>query len=76
MEIVGISVDRNEAAWLQAVEEDALPYIQVRDVEGNVGDDYAVVYIPSNFLYDQHGVMVAKGLRGEELEAKLAELLQ
>ena len=76
LEIVGISVDRNEAAWLQAVEEDALPYIQVRDVEGNVGDDYAVVYIPSNFLYDQHGVMVAKGLRGEELEAKLAELLK
>ena len=76
LEIVGISVDRNEAAWLQAVEEDALPYIQVRDAEGNVGDDYAVVYIPSNFLYDQNGVMIAKGLRGEELEAKLAELLQ
>ena len=76
LEIIGISVDRNEAMWLQAVEEDALPYIQVRDAEGNVGDDYAVVYIPSNFLYDQNGVMVAKGLRGEELEAKLAELLK
>lgn len=76
LEIVGISVDRNEAAWLQAVEEDSLPYLQVRDAEGNVGDDYAVVYIPSNFLYDQNGIMVAKGLRGEELEAKLAELLK
>jgi Peroxiredoxin len=75
LEIVGISVDRNEAAWLQAVEEDALPYIQVRDAEGVAGDDYAVVYIPSNFLYDQNGVMIAKGLRGEELEAKLAEVL-
>ena len=76
LEIVGISVDRNEAKWLEAVEEDALPYIQVRDAEGNVSDDYAVVYIPSNFLYDQNGVMIAKGLRGEELEAKLAELLK
>jgi thiol-disulfide isomerase/thioredoxin len=75
LEIVGVSVDRKEAAWLQAVEEDALPYIQVRDTEGNVGNDYAVVYIPSNFLYDQNGVMIAKGLRGEELEAKLAEIL-
>lgn len=75
-EVVGISVDRKEAAWLQAVEEDALPYIQVRDAEGDVSDNYAVVYIPSNFLYDQNGVMVAKGLRGEELEAKLAELLK
>lgn len=75
LEIVGVSVDRNEAAWLQAVEEDALPYIQVRDANGTVGNDYAVVYIPSNFLYDNNGVMIAKGLRGEELEAKLAEIL-
>ena len=75
-EVIGISVDKNEAAWLQAVEEDALPYIQVRDVEHNVSNDYAVIYIPSNFLYDQNGIMVAKGLRGEELEAKLAELLK
>ncbi len=76
LEIVGVSVDRNEAAWLQAVEEDALPYIQVRDTEGVAGDNYAVVYIPSNFLYDQNGVMIAKGLRGEELEEKLSELLK
>ena len=75
-EVVGISVDRKEAAWLQAVEEDALPYIQVRDAEGVVANDYAVIYIPSNFLYDQNGIMIAKGLRGEELEAKLAELLK
>lgn len=75
LEIIGISVDRNEAAWLQAVEEDALPYIQVRDAEGTAADNYAVVYIPSNFLYDQNGVMIAKSLRGEDLEAKLAEVL-
>ena len=76
LEIIGVSIDRNEEAWLQAVEEDALPYIQVRDAEGAVATDYAVIYIPSNFLYDQNGVLVAKGLRGEELEAKLAELLK
>ncbi len=34
------------------------------------------MYIPSNFLFDANGVMIAKGLRGEELEAKLAEVLQ
>lgn len=76
LEIVGVSVDRKEAAWLNAVEEDALPYIQVRDADGTVGNDYAIVYIPSNFLYDHNGVMIAKGLRGEELEAKLAEILK
>ena len=76
LEIVGVSVDRKEAAWLNAVEEDALPYIQVRDADGTVGNDYAIVYIPSNFLYDHNGVMIAKGLRGEELDAKLAEILK
>jgi hypothetical protein len=35
-----------------------------------------IYYIPSNFLFDQEGNMVAKGLRGEDLAAKLAELLQ
>lgn len=75
LEIIGVSVDQNEAKWLQAVEDDDLPYIQVLDVDGSVSDDYSVIYIPSNFLYDQNGIMIGKGLRGEELEAKLAEIL-
>ena len=76
LEIIGISVDRDEAAWLAAVEEDGLPWTHVRDVDHNVSGFYAVEYIPSNFLFDQNGVMIAKGLRGEELEAKLAEILE
>lgn len=76
LEIIGVSIDKNEAMWLQAVGEDALPYIQVRDTKGEVANDYVVLYIPSNFLYDQNGVMVAKNLRGESLEEKLAEILK
>ena len=75
-EIIGVSVDRNEAAWLQAVEEDALPYIQVRDANYEAGSLYAVQFIPSNFLFDQDGNIIAKGLRGEQLEEKLAEVLE
>ena len=75
-EVVGISVDQDGDAWLQAVEEDQLPWTQVRDSENKVSQDYLIYYIPSNFLFDQNGTMVAKGLRGEDLEAKLAELLK
>jgi len=75
-EVIGVSVDQDEAAWLQAVEEDQLPWTQVRDSENKVSEDYLIYYIPSNFLYDQNGTMVAKGLRGEDLEAKLSELLK
>lgn len=76
LEIIGVSVDRDEAAWLNAVEADGLSWTQVRDTDNSVAMDYMVMYIPSNYLYDANGVMIAKGLRGEELEAKLAEVLQ
>lgn len=75
-EIVGVSVDRDEAAWLKAVADDGMTWIQVRDADNSAGTDYMVMFIPSNFLYDENGVMIAKGLRGEALEAKLAEVLQ
>lgn len=73
-DVIGISVDQDEAAWLKAVEADALPYTQVRDTDNSVSESYLIYYIPSNFLIDQNGNFIAKGLRGEELEAKLAEI--
>ena len=75
-EVVSVSVDRDEAAWLKAVADDGMNWIQVRDVDNTAATDYMIKFIPSNFLYDSNGVMIANGLRGEELEAKLAEVLQ
>ena len=75
-DVIGVSVDQEEQDWLDAVEEDELPWTQVRDVDHKVSEDYLIYYIPSNFLFDQNGTMVAKGLRGEDLAAKLSELLQ
>ena len=75
-DVLSVSVDQDEAAWLKAVEEDELPWTQVRDSENKASQDYMIYYIPANFLYDQTGTMVAKGLRGEDLEAKLSELLK
>lgn len=76
LEIIGVSVDQDEAAWLKAVEEDGLTWNHVRDIDHSVSANYTVNYIPSNFLYDQNGVLLAKNLRGEDLEAKLAEILK
>ena len=75
-DVVGVSVDQDGDAWLQAVRDDQLPWTQVRDTENTVSESYLIYYIPSNFLFDQNGTMVAKGLRGEDLAAKLSELLQ
>ena len=75
-DVIGVSVDQDEEAWLKAVEDDQLPWTQVRDSENKVSEDYLIYYIPSNFLFDQEGNIVAKGLRGDDLAVKLAELLK
>jgi len=74
-DVIGVSVDQDEEDWLEAVEKDQLPWTQVRDSEHKASEDYMIYYIPSNFLFDQEGNIVAKGLRGEDLAAKLNELL-
>lgn len=75
LEIIGISVDSDEAAWQKAVNDDGLPWTHVRDIDHSASNDYLVRCIPSNFLFDQNGVIIARNLRGEELEAKLAEVM-
>ena len=75
-DVIGVSVDQDEEAWLKAVEDDQLPWTQVRDSENKASESYMIYYIPSNFLFDNNGKMVAKGLRGEDLAAKLAEILK
>ena len=75
-DVIGVSVDQDEAAWLKAVEEDQLPWTQVRDGENTASELYMIYYIPSNFLFDQNGTMIAKGLRGDDLAAKLTEILK
>ena len=80
LEIIGVSDDTDHDAWKRAVEQDQTPWIHVVDefpVENKparVGELYAVHYIPSYFLLDKEGKIIGK-MEHEELEAKLAELL-
>ena len=75
-EVLGVSTDRNEEQWLQAVAEDKLTWAQVRDESGLASALYVIRTIPSTFLLDKEGVIVARDLRGEELVKKLEELLK
>lgn len=74
-DIIGISVDTDINKWQAAVAEDGLTWTQVLDVDHKASEAYSIFYIPSNFLLDNEGKIVASGLRGEDLEAKLAETL-
>lgn len=76
--VLGVSVDAKKEDWLKAVAEDHLPWTQLRDVKtGGVSaaDLYGIKFIPSSFLIDPTGKIVARNLRGAELDKKLEELL-
>ena len=79
-DVLGVSLDRSNAkqAWLNAIKNDGLTWTQVSDLkfwDNDVAKLYSVNAIPQNFLIDPNGKIIARNLRGEELNKKLAELL-
>jgi peroxiredoxin len=77
--ILSVSIDdsASKKAWLRAVEKDSLPWTQVSDLKGWKNDAavlYGVSAVPSNFLVDPSGKIIARNVRGGELEKKLALL--
>ncbi len=73
--ILGISSDFDKGSWMAALREDKLSWPNLQDVGSKVGKLFDVSAIPSNFLIDPNGKIIAKNLRGAALERKLAELL-
>ncbi|MDB5020235.1 MAG: Thioredoxin, partial [Pedobacter sp.] len=68
--ILSVSLDKDPAAWKQAVAADKLTWThasELSDFEGPTVRLYQVEAIPSSFLIDPSGKIVAKNLRGEEL---------
>lgn len=77
-EIFGVSLDQSKDKWVQAIEKDGLTWPHVSDLQGwqsSAAQLYNVSAIPQTVLIDPQGKIVAKGLRGEDLEQKLASLL-
>jgi peroxiredoxin len=77
-EVLGISMDGDKEAWLKAIKEDGMPWLQLSDLKAkdNVAARlYGVSAIPQNFLLNPEGIIIATNLRGEALEKKLAEIL-
>lgn len=76
-EIVGVSFDQEKDAWVKAIAEWEMPWIHISDLKywNNAAHEvYSVNSIPDNLLIDPDGIVVARGLRGEKLAAKLAEI--
>ncbi len=77
-DILGVSLDRDQDAWVKAIADDQLAWHHVSDLkywQNEVAQLYGVNSIPHSILLDPEGKIIAKDLRGEALHAKLAELL-
>ncbi len=76
--ILGVSLDKDKANWLKAIEYDGLRWTQVSDLNGwnnQVAQLYRIRSIPQNFLIDPNGKIIAQNLHGEILIEKLQQIL-
>ena len=76
--ILGVSLDREKAAWQKAIVDDNLNWTHISDLkywQSVVVPVYQVGGIPFNVLVDPDGKVIAENLRGSALEQKLQEVL-
>lgn len=75
--VVGLSFDRDAAAWKKAITEKELNWVHLSDLkfwQSIAAKTYQIQAIPSSLLVDPTGKIIARDLRGEALGKKLAEI--
>ena len=78
--VLGVSLDaeKQKAAWIKAIQDDKLTWTNVSDLKGwknQAASLYKVNSIPKNFLIDPNGKIIARNLRGDDLEIYLRKFL-
>ena len=78
LNIVGVSLDDDSSKWSDAIAKDKITWTQVSNLQGwkdPIAQLYKVEQIPTTFILDGSGIIIAKDLRGEELRTKITQLL-
>jgi thiol-disulfide isomerase/thioredoxin len=76
-EVLGVSLDRDHAAWVKAINDDGLTWKHISDLKGWQSGHaalYSVSSIPQTLLLDREGRIIERNLRGEALGAKLRDI--
>lgn len=77
--VLGVSLDQKKDAWLKAIQADGLAWNHVSDLkfwDSAVVPLFGINAIPTNFLLDPQGKIIAANLRGDALEQKLQEVIK
>ncbi len=79
-DIFSVSMDNTRDAWLAAIAKDGLVWPNhVSDLKGwtsSGGAAYGIYSIPATVLIDREGKVIARNLRGKDLELKLKEIFE
>lgn len=78
LNIISVSLDKDSKKWKEAIAKDKLSWNQIsnlKDFQDPIAITYGINAIPSTYILDAKGTIVAKDLRGAELKAKIASLL-
>ena len=79
-EIFGVSLDQEKRDWEKAIQKDKIAWLQVNDPRGSwnakTAADWNISVLPTSFLINKKGDVVAIDLDGKELEKVIKELLQ
>jgi peroxiredoxin len=78
-EIYSISLDDEKADWKKAIAADRITWLQVNESGGwnaSVANTWKIDQIPTTYLLNKEGKIIARDLQGRELERKIDELLK
>lgn len=78
LNIISVSLDKEASEWKTAIAKDKLTWNHVsnlKEFEDPIALQYGINAIPTIFVLDSKGIIIAKDLRGEELNTKIASLL-
>jgi peroxiredoxin len=78
-EIVAVAADLDKAAWQKSIREYKMDWVNLSELKGDQDKvilTYGVNYYPANYLINPDGIIIAKDLRGEQLQKKLQEIFK
>jgi peroxiredoxin len=76
--VLGVSLDKDKDSWKKAIAQDHLNWTQMSDLKywnSQAVETFGFQGIPFNVLVDPSGKVIAQELRGEDLDAKLKQVL-
>ncbi|MCP5108978.1 MAG: AhpC/TSA family protein [bacterium] len=75
LEIIGVGLEFSRDAWLKAIKEDKLPWVNVSGVKGfdGIASQYGIRSIPYTILLDREGNIIEKNLLGEDLRNRILQ---